>query len=202
MISAIGINLEMYDDNADRLQGPNVTPQLLVRLLIQILRLLGWRGRRAGDVLRSCYRRGVLPQPADCESYRAHVLLICLCHAADLANICYPKQLLFRFNLEYFLEDYSTTDRLLQIPFVELMRATKGPSGDSLVNLHRADGASFLVNDLDLGTLKVIGKLSVKWTMHCDEHMLLDVQQQQLLIAWFSPGLKMYQKEPVSVLFG
>lgn len=212
-ISAIGIRLQMYSRTAYLYRSRGweewVPPQRLVRILIEILRLLTKVTGlpRAGDVLRSCYSRGLLPQPApaDFESYRAHMRMIC--HAADLANIYYGGISLTRTyryspdSLQRFLKHYSTTDRLLQIPFAELMQATRIPSMDRHENLPRADGASFLVNDLDLGMLKVIGELSVEWTMRCDEHLLLDVEQQQLRIAWFSTDTYSHLMRSVGTLF-
>lgn len=195
LISAIGINLAnpktIWNFSASVLSWQEwFSPQRLVRILIEVLRQVRKTPRlpRVGDVLRSCYSRGLLPQPADFGSYRDHVQLIC--RAADLANICYEGDWTWTesYSLQEFVRGYSTTDKLLRIPILELMQATKRPSMDAFENLPRADGAVFRVNDLSLRTLKVIGELSVEWTMYWDQHLLLDLHRQRLKIAWFNTG--------------
>lgn len=167
-----------------------MSPQCLVRILIEIIRQLpkarGGPPRslpQAGDVLRSCYIRGLLSQPAgtEIESYRTHLWL--LCQAAHLANICFKARLSLENN---GLESYGTTETLLQISFVEAMQAIRLPPKATPQNLPRAEGVSFRVNDLNIRTLRTIGELSIKWTMYWDEHLLLDVQNRQLMVAWFS----------------
>ena len=68
------------------------------------------------------------------------------------------------------------------------MQATAYLPEASPENLPRAEGPSFRVDDLDIGTLKAIGKLSINWTMHWDEHLLLDIEGQRLNVAWFLPS--------------
>lgn len=217
LISAIGLKLQTYrwgsTEWSDQFRGQErVSPQCLVRILVEILRHLPKTQRlsepeflrhlllpqrisesetllHTGSILKSCYLRGLLSQPADSdvESYRVHVRMICL--ASNLINVCYNISsygIAESDRLGHSLESYNTTYKLLQIPVVELMQAARSPLMVTPENVPRADGAVFRVNDLDIGSLKTIGELSIKWTRHWDEHLLLDIVQQKLTVAWFS----------------
>lgn len=139
-----------------------------------------------GDVVKACYKRGILTQPgfgdkSHCNRplFRVRTYLRTVHIAIFLVNILYKHRIpgLVDGNLE---EAWSK-------PISAAEKALRQISSSVPFN---AGSEPFLtVSDLNLKDLQEIGRLEVRWTPYWDEHLELETKRpiSVLKLYWFSP---------------
>lgn len=196
-ISLIGIRLnEEYRTFHD---SPGITPHTQIEILIECLwscnnfsPQLGIRqdlqGPTVGDVLSSCYRRGVLPQPSPIDVFGIIMLRQHYSHvrtAIYLINILYAHRRPKYKNTENLLDTWN----MLLSSLEASMRQTPSHS-----ELERGKDTFFRIDDFNLKDLQSLGHLQVQWTCYWDEHLQLETSSTGniLKIYWFQPSLARY----------
>ena len=130
-----------------------------------------------GHVLKECYRRGVISQPAadQEELYWGHIESVIL--FVRILNVTWDCQLYWNWH------DRSV-EFVMGLPVAEIVQF--GRLGYSPSALKTAEGTTFSTNDLKVSLLRSIGHLKLAWTDRHERHLLLNPANKTLEICWFS----------------
>ena len=145
-----------------------------------------------GGILAECYRRGLLKQPIYDHMYNyftytdTHINHFHLVIALFLVLVTEYSQ----FSLEDIYKHFPRSE-LLALGYEKIMGLTlydilQGCSHYSLTEpSDRATGSTFRADDLDVASLRSLGRLHVIWTACLEEHLLLNIQARTIKICWF-----------------
>lgn len=130
-----------------------------------------------GHVLKECYRRRILVQPAadNNQLYPDHVKLVI--------------SVALTLNITWCCNSYSTSWRqrsiecLLGLPVANIVQIHRF---ELTCPLETAKGTNFSTIDLKISSLRSIGQLKIKWTDRHELHLQLDPIDKTLEICWFS----------------
>lgn len=147
---------------------------------------------RVCDVLRSCYRRGILDQPSfhdqvDWSAPKAilgtHIAMVRI--AIYLLNILHKPA-------KRPVDIIEDLDGFWSMPLsmVEETMRCRPPEMDLSVDR----GTFFAVADFGLRDLQKVGQLRIQWTSYWDEHLELETSGHAttLKLYWFSPTLSRF----------
>ncbi|KAL8882758.1 MAG: hypothetical protein Q9198_000296 [Flavoplaca austrocitrina] len=141
---------------------------------------------RICDVLVSCYRRGVLPQPdtmspnaapgriwSHIKGVRLAIYLLNILETLDLPSVAASEDL---------DEAWAMQISRAQIA----MRPKQNP-----MESHSSGGPFFNVSDFSLKYLQRVGHIEIHWTTYWDEHLRLYIKgsSTELKLFWFAPTL-------------
>jgi len=177
--------------------GPNF-PWVGFGIMARYVMLSSDNAVRMGEILHDCYQHGILQQPKNRDSidYLEHIILVLdiTLLMNDTLSFSPPKRgsngewLPHCYWLVEVLTRRKSLDEILGIyipSLVEVYHAIYSkPSSQA-----QAAGTLFAVDDLNIKTLKSIGKLAIEWTTTMEDHLRLDLNQKTLLISWFSHSL-------------
>jgi hypothetical protein len=149
-----------------------------------------------GNILKHVYGIGVLKQPIETkpEDYLKHNLLVIEC-ALAMNRIVQLEPLLAyedqgwkltacgRHRVEKVLATKKSLQEVLGIDLVELFQVLHMLNHEEH-QLETALGPYFRVDDLNVESLKSIGRLCIQWTAIIENHLLLDLEKMTLSIAW------------------
>ena len=129
-------------------------------------------------VLKECYRRRILVQPAanQDELYPHHIALV--------------MSVALTLNITWCCNSRSTSWRqknvkcLLGLPVANIVQIQRFKY--STWPLETAEGTKFSTIDLNISLLRSIGHLKIEWTDRHERHLLLDPGEKSLEICWFS----------------
>jgi len=149
-----------------------------------------------GNILKHVYGIGVLRQPIEAkpEDYLEHNLLVIECALAMNRTVQLEPLLTYedqgwkitacgRRRVEKLLATKKCLQEVLAIDLVELFQILHMLNHEQ----HQLDvalGLSFRVDDLNVKSLKSIGRLCIQWTTIIENHLLLDLEEMTLSIAW------------------
>ncbi|KAL8676045.1 MAG: hypothetical protein Q9186_007394 [Xanthomendoza sp. 1 TL-2023] len=194
-ISLIGLRLkELYELHG--FPGPTGNADMpsyavtQIRILIECIWMCNVdKATEIGAVLRSCYRRRVLPQPSfDNESnsrssrlilrrqiraVRTAVFLVNILHKHDVVRLAVSDEL----------------DKDWSMPIAKAEQRLRFER--RMVEVDVGKSPFLNVGDLNLLDLQKFGKLQIRWTEHWDEHLELATTDSSnvLKLYWFSPSL-------------
>jgi hypothetical protein len=150
-------------------------------------------GVQLGEILRSCYLHGILEQPKETESknYLQHILLVIE------ASLLMDETLHFDAPMRDFKGDWvgglqwcvevltsrKSLDEVFGIDIHSLLEVYHAIYNQPSL-LVRATGTTFAIDDLNIKDLRSIGKLQIEWTLTLEEHLLLDLPNRVLFVAW------------------
>jgi hypothetical protein len=149
-----------------------------------------------GNILKHCYNIGVLNRPAGTQfkDYLEHNLLVIEC--AFTMNRIVDLEPLFTYtdggwNSELhgqnrvlkLLATKETQCEVLGLDLVELFQVLHMMNHEK-PPLESASGDSFRVDDLNVKTLRSIGRLHIEWTAIVENHLLLNLEKMTLSVMW------------------
>jgi len=146
-----------------------------------------------GAILYACYKNGSLmqPLPDDSSQYLGHIsmavrILIASNEILYFHDLCWGLQetLAGVFATRSLEEILGITIECL----IQLLHAYFSKTS----TLEGIQGPTFAMDDLNIDSLRSIGRLSIRWTPILEDHMLLNDDDMTLSIAWF----------PVTVEYG
>jgi hypothetical protein len=149
-----------------------------------------------GNILKHVYRIGVLKPPTGTQpkDYLEHNLRVVEC-ALALNRIVQLEPLLTYENrggkselcglrrVEELLATKKSLQEVLGIDLVELFQILHMLNHEQH-QLETASGDLFRVDDLNIKSLRSIGRLSIQWTAIIENHLLLDLEKMTLSVAW------------------
>ncbi|KAL8787364.1 MAG: hypothetical protein Q9213_002247 [Squamulea squamosa] len=161
-----------------------------IQVLIECIRVCNTSSSSSlGDVLISCYRRGVLQQPTfkggpNCihASFRLRIQFRQVRVAIYLMHILYKHKVPMLAESEDLSEAWSAT-----IAVAELAMRHKRKQ----LVMDMGSEPFLTVSDLNLKDLQELGRLRIEWTSYWDEHLELETKRSinVLKLYWFSPRL-------------
>ena len=140
---------------------------------------------RVGQVLECCHQKMVLPPTFSRSSALEQTEIIL--NTLQLVNLYGYRNLAIPFG--YYSES-EVMGLSIQQAF-ELFSRKEAPSQSFLP---RADGISFRSRELNVKTLREIGRLQIEWTEYLDRHLELNVPDMTLRVFWF--GSTYFQDTP------
>jgi hypothetical protein len=149
-----------------------------------------------GNILMHCYRIGVISQPKGIElkDYLEHILKVIEC-ALSMNRVTQLEPLIMyeengwkleqcgRRRVEELLTTKMSLQEVLGIDLVELFQMLHMLKNEPH-RLETASGLSFRADDLNIKSLKSVGRLDIQWTAIIENHLLLDLEEMTLSIAW------------------
>jgi hypothetical protein len=149
-----------------------------------------------GNILKHVYGIGVLKQPTEAQPkhYLDHNLQVIECALALNRNVQLEPLLAYedqgwklkpcgRRRVEELLGTKKSLQEVLGIDLIELFQILHMLNHEQR-QLETASGDLFRVDDLNLKSLRSIGRLSIQWTAIIENHLLLDLEKKMLSIAW------------------
>lgn len=196
-IGLIGLRLNDEYRNFHHTRG--ITPATQIEVLIECL----WscndfspklnipqqlQGPTIGDVLSSCYRRGVLVQPTGDGAVGATILREQYLH---VRKAIYLINILYAHRRPIYKEDdglHETWNLLLSSVEASMRQSPSNPE------LEKGKDTFFRIDDFNLKDLQSLGHLQLQWTYYWDEHLQLETRPtgNVLKIYWFQPSLARY----------
>ncbi|KAL9584699.1 MAG: hypothetical protein Q9212_001955 [Teloschistes hypoglaucus] len=147
-----------------------------------------------GDVLKICYQRRILTQPAfDDQSTNSRSIQTLRAHIRSIRISIYLVNILFRHKPPS-LEHLEDLDEAWSLPLLTAEKAMRDEP--KLVETGLGNAPFLDVTDLNLADLQNRGQLQIEWTSYWDEHLELKLNASSsiLKLYWFSPTLSSYHR--------
>ena len=164
------------------------------RIMIMIITLTSFRGGSSledytvGGILVECYRRGLLEQPTydhpgihtDHFYFVVHPFLILATEFCKYDRFGHP-------NLHNLRLGELAYERMMGLTLYDILQRCDDET--PIQSFDRATGSRFRADDLDVSSLRSVGRLNVEWTACLKEHLSLDIQARTIKICWFPARL-------------
>jgi hypothetical protein len=143
-----------------------------------------------GDLLLNCYRTEALKRPAilHTDYFNDILAVVGVLMINDEHSILDESE--YYWSMKYYLE-IRPVNTVLGIEIASLFQITHLLFSKPLV-LDGSNDSTFAINDLNIKDLESIGGLSIRWTDVFEDHLLLDMVEKTLFIAWFFTDLVSY----------
>jgi hypothetical protein len=128
----------------------------------------------------------VQPKEEELASYLQRILLIIECSLMN-GTLDFAAELIGVGRVDWCIEVLRTRKSLDEVFGINIHRLLEvyDATYSRPSTLIQATGATFAIDDLNLKVLKSVGKLSILWTTVFEDHLLLDLDDRVLSVAWF-----------------